>query len=260
MMKIGFTKKDISPPVGMELGGYAGYRPCAGIHDPLWCKAVVLEQEDVRYALVALDLMCVDEPLYHRIAETVAPLGISRQRLLVCAIHSHAAPAGLIPGAGGLSEVNAPVHPDDPMIRDYMDRVVVAAAEACAEAAGTLENFQVRKACGEIPPVGSERHTGCRPDGRLTVVQCRTTGGRLLTAYNFPCHPTVTNAENLLASGYSTIKEAAYRSGFSDMAYFRRCFLKKYSKMKDISKKTCNFKKNVIYYKQTNQRTVTKYE
>lgn len=37
------------------------------------------------------------------------------------------------------------------------------------------------------------------------------------------------HAENLLVSGYSSIKEAAYNSGFSDMAYFRKCFLKKYA-------------------------------
>lgn len=200
MMKIGFSKKDISPPVGMELGGYAGYRPCAGVYDPLWCKAVVLEQEDGRYALVALDLMCVDEPLYHRIAEAVASLGIRRKRLIVCAIHSHAAPAGMIPGAGVLAEVNAPVHPQDPMIRDYMNNVVTSAAQACAEAAATMEAFQVRTARGGIPPVGSERHTGDKPAGALTAIQCRTVSGRLLTVYNFPCHPTVTNAENLQAS------------------------------------------------------------
>ena len=33
-MKIGFAKRDITPPAGTELGGYAGYRPCAGVHDP----------------------------------------------------------------------------------------------------------------------------------------------------------------------------------------------------------------------------------
>lgn len=52
-MKIGFAKRNISPPPGLELGGYAGYRPNAGVHDPLYCKAVVLQQRGIRYALVA---------------------------------------------------------------------------------------------------------------------------------------------------------------------------------------------------------------
>lgn len=37
------------------------------------------------------------------------------------------------------------------------------------------------------------------------------------------------HAASLLASGYSSIKEAAYDSGFSDLSYFRRRFLQEYS-------------------------------
>ena len=199
-MKIGFAKTEITPPMGIELGGYAGYRPCAGVHDPLWCKAVVLEQAGVRYALVVLDLMCVDEPLYHRIAEAVKPLNVTRERLIVCAIHSHAAPAGMIPGEGVLAAINGPVKPEDPKLHPYMARVVAAAAESCGQAAAMLEGFQIRSARGPIPPVGSERHTGAMPAGELAVIQCRTDSDRLLTLYNFPCHPTVTNAANLQVS------------------------------------------------------------
>ena len=199
-MKIGFAKINISPPVGMELAGYAGYRPCAGVHDPLWCKAVVLEQEGMRYALVVLDLMCVDEPLYHQIAQTLAPLGISREKLIVSAIHSHAAPQGMLPGEGILAGINNPCHPEDPAIKAYMKLVIEAALEACTCAVADLESFQIRVAKAAVPPVGSERHTGTPVDGEMVVLQCRTQSGRILTIYNFPCHPTVLSAENLLAS------------------------------------------------------------
>lgn len=33
-MKLGFAKRQITPPLGMELGGYAGYRPNSGMHLP----------------------------------------------------------------------------------------------------------------------------------------------------------------------------------------------------------------------------------
>ena len=55
-MKIGFAKRSITPPPGTELGGYAGYRPCSGCHDPLWCRAVVLQQGQERRALLSLEL------------------------------------------------------------------------------------------------------------------------------------------------------------------------------------------------------------
>ena len=199
-MKLGFWKVDITPPLGTELGGYAGYRPCKGVHDPLHCRAVVLEQEGIRYALVQLELMCVDEALHARIAQAVQPLGIGKECLIVCAIHSHAAPQGSIPGEGPLDPVNNSCIVNKEAFADYMRSVVAAAAHACEEATARLEVFQVRAARGSRPQVGSERHTGAQPGGDLTVLQCRTESGRSLIFYNFPCHPTVLSADNLLVS------------------------------------------------------------
>ena len=199
-MKIGFAKREITPPAGMELGGYAGYRPNSGVHDPLWCKVILLEQAGVRYGLVVLDLMCADESLCTRIAAAVAPLGVSKERLIVSAIHSHAAPAGVYPGEGALARVNEAIVPENPGFSAYMESVVAAAAGACAEAAAGLEPFRLRTASGQMPPVGSERHTGQKIEGTLTLLEFLTESGKKLVFYNFPCHPTVLSAANLLVS------------------------------------------------------------
>ena len=200
MMRIGFGKFDITPPVGTELGGYAGYRPCTGIHDPLFGKVIVLEQEEGRYALVALDLMCVDEGLFLPLAEALENLGIAKERLIACAIHSHAAPTGMVPGTGPLASLNGPGEPIDPAFRQYMLSVIAKAADAAAQAIQALEPFQVRTGRGAIPPVGSERHTGADPQGQMTVIQIRTHSGKVLTVHNFPCHPTVLSAANTQVS------------------------------------------------------------
>ena len=199
-MRIGFSKSDITPPLGTELGGYAGYRPSSGVHDPLFCKTVVLEQDGVRHALVVLDLLCVDEALYLRIADAVVELGIKKERLIVSAIHTHASPRGVIPGEGELATVNSSSAPKDPAFIDYMQKVIEAASDACHRAVESLECFQVRAARGALPNVGSERHTGAAPIGELTALQCKTESGKLLTVYNFPCHPTVMSAANLQVS------------------------------------------------------------
>lgn len=198
--KIGFAKTDITPPVGTELGGYAGFRPCTGIHDPLSCRAVVLEQDGVRFGLAVLDLMCVDEGLYLAVAEKAEKLGISRQRLILAAIHSHAAPTGMVPGAGPLARINSPEEPKKPEFREYMDAVVERTLEALKTAAERTEDFRIRWARGDVPPVGSERHTGESAGGKLTAIQIRTVSGKNLILYNFPCHPTVLSAANTLVS------------------------------------------------------------
>lgn len=199
-MKIGFSKTNITPPPGIVLGGYTGYRPCSGVHDPLYCRAVVLEQEGRRFCLVSLDLLCVDEALYRRIAKEISDLGIKEEHLLVAAIHSHAAPQGVIPGEGALAAVNVTPYENTSEFLGYMEEVVCKAAAACRSAAEQLEPFHVRSAKGPTPPVGSERHTGAAPGGHLTVIQFKTESGKLLTLYNFPCHPTVLGPDNLLAS------------------------------------------------------------
>ena len=199
-MKIGFAKTDITPPEGVELGGYAGFRPCTGVHDPLQCKAVVLEQEGVRYALVVLDLMCVDEALAVRVAREIEGLGITRERLLVSAIHSHAAPQGSVPGEGPLDRVNNECIINREVFTQYMLSVVASAGDACRKAVENLEYFRSRSARGPAPQIGSERHTGAPPEGELTAIQCLTDSGKNLIVHNFPCHPTVLSAANLEAS------------------------------------------------------------
>lgn len=217
-MRIGFSKSDITPPPGIVLGGYAGYRPCSGVHDPLYCKVVILEQAGLRYCLISMDLVCIDESLYRRIAEKISDLGIESQRLIVSAIHTHAAPHGVISGAGPLTKVNCSLQESTPEFLAYMEEIIHKTMDACRSAIETLEPFTVRTAKSTTPPVGSERHTGAVPGGDLTVVQCKTESGKLLTLYNFPCHPTVLGPDNLLASADFTAGIEKLLGG--DMAIF----------------------------------------
>lgn len=196
-MRIGFWKEDITPPVGVELGGYAGYRPCTGVHDPLWCRAVVLEQHGVRYALLVLDLMCADETFCNRLAEVLAPLEIRREHLIVSAIHSHSAPCGVVPGEGLMAAISLPGYPGDASYLPYLEAVLQGAYSACEKAVALLEPFVFRCGSCPAPMVGSERHTGAHPQVTLTAIQCRTDSGRNLILYHFPCHPTVMGPSNL---------------------------------------------------------------
>ncbi len=199
-IRIGFARQDITPPLGTELGGYAAHRPCSGVHDPLLCKAVVLEQDGVRYALIAFDLLCVDEALYNRIAGRLSMLGIEARRIIACAIHTHASPRGVVPGEGPLAAVNRSSDPKSPDFPAYIEGVVEAAGCACEQAIAQLEPFKIRWAQGALPEVGSDRHTGESVRGVTTAAEMCTQSGKRLIIYNFPCHPTVMSAANLQVS------------------------------------------------------------
>ncbi len=209
-LRIGFAKTDITPPPGIVLGGYAGYRPCTGAHDPLYAKVVVLEQDGLLYCLISMDLVCIDEGLYRRIAEELSCFGIESKRLLVSAIHTHAAPHGVVAGEGPLTKVNCSEEESKPEFVSYMNHIIHKATDTCRTAIDTLEPFLVRTAKGATPPIGSERHTGDTPGGDLTVIQCKTESDKLLTLYNFPCHPTVLGPTNPLVS-------ADFAAGIEDL-------------------------------------------
>lgn len=196
--KIGFARQDITPPPGIELGGYAGYRPCSGCHDPLWCKAVVIEQAAQRFAFLVFDLLCVDESLSRHLQDAAKQLGIDA--LIAAAIHSHAAPCGIVLGEGPLALVNQVSESNPEDFRQYTDSIIAKAMAACQDACTQLEPFEVRAARGPAPVIGSERHTSEPTNSDMTAIQIQTESGRSLILYQIPCHPTVLGPENLLSS------------------------------------------------------------
>src|SRR5688500_7493386 len=56
-LRVGAAAVDITPPRGMPMAGYYSARAAEGTHDPLLAKALVLEKDGGRVALVALDLI-----------------------------------------------------------------------------------------------------------------------------------------------------------------------------------------------------------
>ncbi len=199
-MKIGFSQQIITPPMGMELGGYARLRKCNSVHDELFCKCVVLEQNGEKYVLFVFDLLCVDKSLYLKICAALKQRGVKAQNIIASAIHSHSAPRGIIPEIGELKNLNKQNIPSDDIYLPYMNSVIEKAVIAYDEALYSLENFKVRTARDKSFNIGSERHNGENAKGFLTVIDFLTESGKRLVFYNFPCHPTVMNADNLSVS------------------------------------------------------------
>lgn len=56
-LRVGRAEIDITPPVGMPMGAQFYYRLSTGRHDDLHAKALVMEKDGVRVALVACDLV-----------------------------------------------------------------------------------------------------------------------------------------------------------------------------------------------------------
>jgi hypothetical protein len=93
-LKGGTAKVDITPPIGVWLSGYGSRKkPSEGILDPLYAKALVLDDGQEKIAIVSADLLWVPLEITNEIRRQVQEkIGIPQQNVMICGTHTHFAP------------------------------------------------------------------------------------------------------------------------------------------------------------------------
>jgi hypothetical protein len=95
-LQAGAARIDITPPedAALRLWGYEERtQPFQGIHDRLYCRAIVLDDGQQRAAIVSCDMALVIEPFWQKVADRVKrELAIAPAYLLLAATHTHSAP------------------------------------------------------------------------------------------------------------------------------------------------------------------------
>ena len=94
MLKVGFGRTDITPGLGVRLGGYGvEERPAEEIFDNLHSTAMVLEQDNTKAVIINLDWICIEEHWVEQIRSDINKrTGIIKENISVCTIHTHSAP------------------------------------------------------------------------------------------------------------------------------------------------------------------------
>ena len=92
-VRAGAAQVDITPPLGTSLAGYFTDRVSDAVADPLFARAVVIESGGERLALVSCDLVCLTRETTDAAKEQIARrCGLSPERVLICATHTHTGP------------------------------------------------------------------------------------------------------------------------------------------------------------------------
>ena len=94
-MRAGFGRAEITPPLGVELAGFGYYlgRKCESVRDPLYARAVLIEDGKEKMLLVSCDVLGLSRRIADRILEEAGELGISRDHVLIVSVHTHTGPA-----------------------------------------------------------------------------------------------------------------------------------------------------------------------
>ena len=126
-VQAGSAQIDITPPLGTSLSGYFTDRVSDAVADPLFVRAVVIQSDGERMALVSCDVICLTRETTDAAKERITQCcGIDPERVLICATHTHTGPN---PRRGGKQII--------PVNTEWLDalpgKIAAAVEAACAD-------------------------------------------------------------------------------------------------------------------------------
>ncbi|RLF01856.1 MAG: hypothetical protein DRK00_10795 [Thermoprotei archaeon] len=193
-LKAGVGVRVITPPVGVPLGGYAArVEPARGVHDDLHARALVLEADGERAALVSLELLYATRDLVEEVRKVCEEeAGIPPDSVMVTAVHTHSGP----------SLVGFHSTPRHRYLEEYLHLLPGLVASAVIEASRKLVEVNVRYGRGRVDGwLVNRRKPGEGPiDPEVSALCLEHEGDALCTIVNFACHAVVLGHNNLLIS------------------------------------------------------------
>src|SRR2546423_13269863 len=89
-LRIGRASVRITPPKGMPMGGNYYVRLNEGVHDELYAKAIVLEQDGAKAGMVAVDLVNIPRPIVEAARIAIGKVSsVDGARVMISATHTH---------------------------------------------------------------------------------------------------------------------------------------------------------------------------
>jgi len=191
--RAGIATVDITPPLGLWMGGYAARtQPARGIAQPLHAKALALSDVAGRRAVVVtIDVLGLTDPAVQHISRAVREQhGLPRERLLLCSSHTHCGP--IIRDQLAVAYNLTPAQWDD--VRASTRRIEGQIVDVVGRALGAMQPARLRFAQGTAG-FAANRRTAINPDGPvdhavpvLTVE--RRDGSLAAVVFGYACHNT----------------------------------------------------------------------
>ena len=142
---VGAAAVKITPPPGTPMAGYYHPRGAEGVHDELYAKVIVLQQGEVKAALVGLDVIGVDAQLVTRAREQIEQsTGLRGDHVMISATHTHTGRQEKLGAAGELA-------------KQYTDSLPKLIAQGAQQAQAALAPAGVSAAVGREESIAFNR-------------------------------------------------------------------------------------------------------
>jgi hypothetical protein len=152
----------ITPAVGTPLAGYYFERAAEGVHDDLYAKALVLEHDGVKVALVSLDLISTTRELVAAARREIERnTGVPGSHVMISATHAHTGP---VLSTGSFREKELGGHSE--LLQRYLAELPSRIADAVRRAESTLAPAHVSRGRGHEDSIAFNRRFHMR-DGSV---------------------------------------------------------------------------------------------
>jgi neutral ceramidase len=206
----GAARVKLDPPASLAMLGYGNRVGLnAGVHDDLAAQALVLSDGANKVAIAGVDVLAIGIRIADNVRERVAAgTGIPADSILVCATHTHSAPAFNI-----FATPRADAKPAEGRDLEWERALPDKIASAIIQAAEKLESAILRSASAPFT-LGVHRRL-IRPHRQVQIAANRSgpfdaevealgayrpDGTAIAFLMNYPCHGVVLCEDNLLYS------------------------------------------------------------
>jgi len=184
-LRAGRAKVDVTPPVGTTMDGFAGRTgPSEGIHDRLFCRAIVLQNESKSVALASCDLAWLPALTVQEARRLTKAAGIDLR--ILAATHNHSGPAmaDFLVGPTSLGT-------------EYVRSLPGLISDTILKARQEMQEVRVGTANGRAKGSTNRRKASGETDSEvLAAVLMNDASQPLAGILNYACHPTVLGEQN----------------------------------------------------------------
>jgi hypothetical protein len=205
-LRAGAARIDVTPApdAALPMSGYSGRTAgFKGIHDPLHVRAIVLDDGSAQAALVSCEIIGLSHGFVEEITKRVTEsCGIPRERILLAAVHTHAAPT-----------IASPEDALKPEQAAYAARLGTAILDSIRQARAVLQPAKIGFGTGKANVNMNRRAPdgeggwmlGNNPEGvsdkTVAVIKVESAGGEPIAVFsNYGVHATVLGPANLQIS------------------------------------------------------------
>ena len=209
MLKAGFARLDVTPPLGAELSGYFYVRHAKGVLDPLELNAVAVSNGTDTVILMAIDFIGIRLNYMNALKAIITErTGVPADHILIAALHQH---TSCCIADGRETNLTDKTYLDvlfrkfgdaaQMAIDDLKDASVSVAAQDVAEPIAFVRRYFTADGGVATNPSSKLTLTGrCdEADNTMRLVRFHREGAKDIAILNFSTHPDVIGGEYMSA-------------------------------------------------------------